>query len=610
MIHPPRVSVIIPSRTGAIDALRAQLIKQTFRDWELIVNTEPPTPARARNRGASRAAGQLLIFFDDDVHLGHPRLLEDLVDALELSVNVQAAIGVPVRLIKDATWFQRWQVWESFSSVAPAASDAAPLIDVPWYDAVSGRCLAMRRQTFERLGGFDERLVSGEDFELLYRLRQQGGRISFLSTGWVEYAPPRTFWAMVRKTVWYERGNAQVARKHPASGYRLVLRTRWQAAAYLLLRTIALIPLMGVNVSYHHRRPRIAFRPVSALLSYVGAWVYCLSWFAGPQKSALHVRRAIKRAKLFCVDRPHLKRRVKRFRYIGIRALSFLTGPTIDPRPRILGYHTVGDGQDDLSVSVERFRQHIEWLLRHRYQFLTLRQWWEAVNVGRAVSPRSVILSFDDGFQGVWRDAAPILAERGLAATIFVVTDYVGKTNAFDRPFLTGPELPLLRWDQLEALCRLGWDIQSHGRRHYPMVQLEPRALTEELEGSKRALEQRLGRSVDFFCYPYGVFDAQTVHAAASAGYAGALTCWSGPLPQGSQGDWYRLPRSVVDGLMSLQDFAAIFRQGYLRLNAGEFWLRRRFGTATECPFDEWDRVEGLPILRRNAAHSLERRAP
>ena len=107
-----------------------------------------------------------------------------------------------------------------------------------------------------------------------------GGRVYALGDLRVHHNPPTSLRTLIRKTIWYERGNAQVARKHPESGYRIQLRSPWHAAAYLTVRTVALLPLMALKVSYHQRRPKLTFGPVSAFLSYLGAWVYCLSWFA------------------------------------------------------------------------------------------------------------------------------------------------------------------------------------------------------------------------------------------------------------------------------------------------------------------------------------------
>ena len=277
MTNVPDVSIVVPSRTGDVSALRAHLARQSLRNWELVVDTHPPTPARARNLGAAQAEGRWLIFLDDDVELGHEHLLADVIDALQ-SVGPNAAVGVPCRLTPHATPFQRRHFNASFAVGATCSTER--LTRVSWRDSVNGRCMAMWRETFEALGGFDSQSTASEEPELLYRLCQQGGCVYMLWSGWVYYEPPKTLREAIQKTVWYERGNSQFARKHPEADHRLALRSRWHGAWYLLLRTVFLAPLMFIKVSYHYRTPRLAFRPMAALLSYLGAWAYCLSWFA------------------------------------------------------------------------------------------------------------------------------------------------------------------------------------------------------------------------------------------------------------------------------------------------------------------------------------------
>jgi glycosyltransferase involved in cell wall biosynthesis len=283
-LRSPRVSIIVPSRDGRVDRLREQLARQTLEDWELIVNTAPPTPGHARNLGAAQARGRWLVFFDDDVRLSDPRLLEDLVRTLE-GAPAGAVIGVSCRVIPEASRFQRAVAGDPAGD--GSADSACGLVEVSWCDTVNGRCMAMARETFWNVGGFDPALVSGEDPELVYRIHRAGGPVFLLYRHWVYFTPPPTLRVLTKKTIWYERGNAQVARKHPQAGYRMVLRGPLHAAAYLALRTLALVPLMFVRISYRSRRPVPTFRPASALLSYLGAWVYCLSWFNPPTPSVI-----------------------------------------------------------------------------------------------------------------------------------------------------------------------------------------------------------------------------------------------------------------------------------------------------------------------------------
>ena len=209
------------------------------------------------------------------------RLLSDLVRALE-SVAATDAVGVLCRPPNQLTRVQRWWARSAFPPVLRGPGPVPGISAVDW-KTVGAACFGIRRATFARLGGFNERLLSAEDYELTYRLTRQGGRCFVLTEPRVVHAPPRTLAEAARKVIWHERGNAQLARAHPEARYRPQLRGPLQALAYLLARTAALPALCLLRVSYHHRRPAFAVRPFAALRSYLGAWAYCSGWLVPPR---------------------------------------------------------------------------------------------------------------------------------------------------------------------------------------------------------------------------------------------------------------------------------------------------------------------------------------
>lgn len=76
-----------------------------------------------------------------------------------------------------------------------------------------------------------------------------------------------------------------------------------------------------------------------------------------------------------------------------------------------------------------------------------------------------------------------------------------------------------LTWDQARDLAERGWEIGSHGLAHPSLPQCSERTLEEEIRGSKALIEERIGRRVTSFCYPYGDFDPRAVETVARAGY-------------------------------------------------------------------------------------------
>ena len=257
--------------------------------------------------------------------------------------------------------------------------------------------------------------------------------------------------------------------------------------------------------------------------------------------------------------------KTQQVKHFLLRSLGRLLGPGLDLQPRLLGYHSVGDGASGISIPTERFCQQIDWLLARGYRILTLKQWWNLAHLEGEHLPRSVVLTFDDGFRGVALHAAPELAKRGLTATVFLSTDCIGKTNDYDRTKGV-PELPILSWEEIRRLQQMGWDFQSHGRRHRSLTGLNNEEIWDEVAGSKRILEERLGEAVDFFCYPHGEMDRRVIQSVVQAGYLGSVSCWAGTLFRARETDPYRLRRVMTDGLQGLGDFSFRFSPAYRRL--------------------------------------------
>jgi peptidoglycan/xylan/chitin deacetylase (PgdA/CDA1 family) len=117
----------------------------------------------------------------------------------------------------------------------------------------------------------------------------------------------------------------------------------------------------------------------------------------------------------------------------------------------------------------------------------------------------AVALTFDDGFRNFASEAMPVLREKALPATVFVVSDAVGATNAWGGRELAGiPTLPLMDWDQLQAVASAGFEIGAHTRRHPHLTTLSASQVHDEAEGCVERIHAELGRRPGRFAYPYG----------------------------------------------------------------------------------------------------------
>ncbi len=292
--HPP-VAVIIPSLEGEADALLSALARQTLRPAEVEVVRQVRPNGRARNLGVARTRSPLLVFIDDDALPGDERLLERLVAPL-LEDETIGVTGASKLLPPGAPWFQRWAAREVPRIVHPVVE--APLESNPdppsFYCEITTTCCAMRREVFERAGGFDETLLRGVDTEFFVRVRRMtvagsaGGehrppdryRFILVPHAWTYHPAPATLRALLRKQFLYGYGHAQEVRRDPSRARGRALHTPLHAAAFVLFRTAILVPNMFLPYSFAAPSWRPGFKPLKALASYASALGYVWGWYA------------------------------------------------------------------------------------------------------------------------------------------------------------------------------------------------------------------------------------------------------------------------------------------------------------------------------------------
>jgi len=138
-------------------------------------------------------------------------------------------------------------------------------------------------------------------------------------------------------------------------------------------------------------------------------------------------------------------------------------------------------------------------------------------------SGHAAVLTFDDGYVDNVENALPVLEAAGMTATVFVVTDHAGGVNAWDLAHGDAPR-PLLSWDRMRALDGKTLRFEPHSRTHPQLPTLSPGNAREEIVGSKKRLEDELGRESVAFSYPHGAYHDGLETIVREAGFRLALT--------------------------------------------------------------------------------------
>ncbi len=171
------------------------------------------------------------------------------------------------------------------------------------------------------------------------------------------------------------------------------------------------------------------------------------------------------------------------------------------PSLRVLMYHKVDPlTPGPLTVTTEQLRQHITYLQTSGYQFVTLNQVLNSVaSPAIALPRRSVLLTFDDGYENNLTYAVPILHELSVSATIFVPTAYVGQTNVWDE----GTDA-LLTVEQLKGLSEAGIALAYHTHEHLNFKNETGARIRADLEQSHAEAERMGLPMAPAFSYSYG----------------------------------------------------------------------------------------------------------
>ncbi len=145
----------------------------------------------------------------------------------------------------------------------------------------------------------------------------------------------------------------------------------------------------------------------------------------------------------------------------------------------------------------------------------------------RPTQHRRITLTFDDGYQNVFRYALEPLASNGFRAIQYLVAARLGLTNDWDVRIGEASEA-LMDETEVREWLAAGHEIGSHTLTHPHLTQVSAQQARTEIQDSKKHLEDTFGVLVRHFCYPYGDWNPAIRDMVMEAGYASASTTLHG----------------------------------------------------------------------------------
>ena len=241
---------------------------------------------------------------------------------------------------------------------------------------------------------------------------------------------------------------------------------------------------------------------------------------------------------------------------------KFATPPEDQDSMRVIVYHKITDERiaDEwlqMTTPADVFDIQMRYLKENGYRTVNARDVSRILKSEDKIPPRTISITFDDGYKDNFRNAFPILRKYGFVGTVFVTAKFVDEAAQIKPDYLS--------WDEISQMRRSGvFTFGCHSLSHKNLSLLNKSELMNEIKGAKNILEDRLNEDISAFAYPYGwqnSFNQKVIDAVKEAGFLSAFTGIYGENTKHT--DPFRLKRLRVSWLDDPKEFQMIMRGAY-----------------------------------------------
>ena len=183
----------------------------------------------------------------------------------------------------------------------------------------------------------------------------------------------------------------------------------------------------------------------------------------------------------------------------------------------VLEYHSITyEKGNPICIPIKKFKEQMKYLKDNGYYTLSLTNLYGYLMNNTPIPKKSVVLTFDDGYENNYTAMFPVLKKYNFRATIFVITGNVDKYRKF------------LKSKQLYEMDSSNIDIESHTVNHDNLALLSKNKQLKTVINSKKYLEKTLDKQIYFFAYPFGGYNKSAIESLKEAHYKMAFTTVDG----------------------------------------------------------------------------------
>ncbi|XID90174.1 polysaccharide deacetylase family protein [Paenibacillaceae bacterium WGS1546] len=238
----------------------------------------------------------------------------------------------------------------------------------------------------------------------------------------------------------------------------------------------------------------------------------------------------------------------------------------------VLMYHDIAPVPgNDKTLALADFERQLQLMKENNFHWITMEQYRDFILHGAPVPDNAVLLTFDDGYESLYKYAYPVMKEHGAPAASFLIVNTVGNPKE---------SLPKIDWDQVREMHNDGYGFYNHtfnSHRYAPTgpdnsdrmsliarriyLKNEQRLeteeeyaarVTEDLRQANEVLLRELGVPNFAFAFPYGAYSDALLDISRELGMDITFTVKSG-LNGPGQTNGYRLNAGNADNDPVLQ---------------------------------------------------------
>lgn len=223
----------------------------------------------------------------------------------------------------------------------------------------------------------------------------------------------------------------------------------------------------------------------------------------------------------------------------------------------VIMYHRVinnkeNEGLHGTYIYENIFKKHLKYLKDNNYEVITFRDldkisWRNRFDNNK----KYIILTFDDGYVDNYELAFPILKEFGFKATIFLMAS--SNCNEWDIRDSNEKEFPLMTKEMIKEMQDYGIEFGAHTFNHPKINKISNEEIEMQVIECKKVLEDKIGKDIITFAYPYGILNDYAKEMAKKAGYTFAVATDSGTVCLSD--DLYQIRRIAIFPNTNLHSF-------------------------------------------------------